>query len=49
MFSFEYSEVFKNTYFEVETLVNEIYSCFLMSENKAGILKLFTVKGDGTL
>ena len=30
--SCEYSEVFKNAYFEVETLENEIYSCFFMSE-----------------
>ena len=29
--SCEYFEIFKNAYFEVETLENEIYSCFLMS------------------
>ena len=32
MFSCEYLEIFKSTYLEVQTLVNEIYSCFLMSE-----------------
>ena len=28
----EYSKISKNTYFEVETVESEIYSCFLMSE-----------------
>ena len=28
----EYMEILKNTCIEVETLENEIYSCFLMSE-----------------
>ena len=32
MFSYEYLEIFKNAYFEAETVENEIYSCFLMSE-----------------
>ena len=31
-FSSEYSEIFNTTYFQVEALENEIYSCFLMSE-----------------
>ena len=31
-FSSEYSEIFNNTYFQVDALANEIYSCFLMSE-----------------
>ena len=28
----EYMEIFKNTYFEVDSLENEIYSCILMSK-----------------
>ena len=46
--SSEYSEIFNNTYFQVEALEHEIYSCFLMSEvihptgkSKEGILNLF--------
>ena len=31
-FSSEYSEIFNDTYFQVEALENEIYSCFLISE-----------------
>ena len=30
--SCEYLEIVKNTHFEVESLENEIHSCFLMSE-----------------
>ena len=48
----EHSEIFKNVFFEVQTLENEIYeiySCFFMSKvirsvlgkSKEGILKLF--------
>ena len=32
IFSCENLKIFKGTYFEVDTLQNEIYSCFLMSE-----------------
>ena len=28
----EHSEIFKNGYFEVQTLENEIYSCFFVSK-----------------
>ena len=31
-FCSEYSKIFKNIYFEVETLENKIYPCFLISE-----------------
>ena len=48
----EHAEIFKNVFFEVQTLENEIYeiySCFFMSKvirsvlgkSKEGILKLF--------
>ena len=51
--SCEYLEIFKNTYFKAETLENEIYSSFLMSENIHSLLGKvkevyqisFTVKG----
>ena len=51
--SYEYSEIFKNTYFEVDNLENEIYSYFLMSEAIHSLLekvkkvcrKSFTGKG----
>ena len=29
VFQREHSEIFKNTYFEVQILENEVYSCFL--------------------
>ena len=32
VFPCEHLEIFKNTYFEVQTLENEIYSCFFMSK-----------------
>ena len=35
----EYSKLFKNTYFEVETLEKEIYSCFLMNEVMHSLLE----------
>ena len=47
----EYMEILKNTCIEVETLENEIYSCFLMSEviltgkSKKVYWNSFTVKG----
>ena len=47
----EYMEIFKNTYFEVDTLENEIYSCILMSKviltrkSKKVYWNSFTVKG----
>ena len=51
-FPCEYLEIFKNTYFEVETLENEIYSCFTMSvshtlltgKSKESMPKLFYCK-----
>ena len=52
VFSREYSEIFKNNYFEVDTLENGNYSCFLMSQVIHSLLgkvkkvyqKTFTVK-----
>ena len=32
LFSCEYSKIFKNVYFKVETSENQIYLCFFMSE-----------------
>ena len=52
VFSGEYSEIFKNTYFEVDTVESETYSCFSVSEVIHSLLgkvkvyrKSFTVKG----
>ena len=52
-FPCEYLEIFKNTYFEVETLENEIFSCFMMSVSHTLLMvkvkkvyrNSFTVKG----
>ena len=39
MFFCEYWKNFKNTYFEVEALEKEIYSCFLMNEVMHSLLE----------